>query len=174
MPTEVLHGLYDGGHGAGLDDLWSRMMEDPLAVGAIPLGPRRRGDRAHRQGTALSTPTGNHAPDGIVGPYREKEASFFTIKEIWSPVFVELGRSTDCRRRSTDGSASRTATTSRTSRGAHFEWRLVRFPGPTTAPAGHRGAGVAASPPGYRATRAAAALSTSPFRRLARPPTRST
>jgi hypothetical protein len=29
---------------------------------------------------------GNWAPDGIMGPYREKEASFFTIKQIWSPV----------------------------------------------------------------------------------------
>jgi hypothetical protein len=30
---------------------------------------------------------GNSGADGIVGPYREKEASFFTIKEIWSPIF---------------------------------------------------------------------------------------
>ncbi len=27
--------------------------------------------------------------DGILGPYREKEGSFYTIKEIWSPIFVE-------------------------------------------------------------------------------------
>ena len=26
--------------------------------------------------------------DGIVGPYREKEGSFYTIKEIWSPIYV--------------------------------------------------------------------------------------
>ncbi|GEO03718.1 hypothetical protein AAE02nite_13820 [Adhaeribacter aerolatus] len=32
---------------------------------------------------------GNKAPDGIVGPYREKEASYFTIKEIWSPVYLD-------------------------------------------------------------------------------------
>jgi hypothetical protein len=29
---------------------------------------------------------GNWAPDGIMGPYREKEGSFFTIKQIYSPV----------------------------------------------------------------------------------------
>ena len=29
---------------------------------------------------------GNWAPDGILGPFREKEASFYTIKQIWSPV----------------------------------------------------------------------------------------
>ena len=28
---------------------------------------------------------GNLAPDGIVGPHREKEASYYTIKELWSP-----------------------------------------------------------------------------------------
>jgi hypothetical protein len=31
---------------------------------------------------------GNLAPDGIVGPHREKEASYYTIKEIWSPVYI--------------------------------------------------------------------------------------
>ena len=31
---------------------------------------------------------GNLAPDGIVGPYREKEGSFYTIKEIWAPVVI--------------------------------------------------------------------------------------
>jgi hypothetical protein len=28
------------------------------------------------------------APDGIVGPYREREASFYTIKQLWSPIIV--------------------------------------------------------------------------------------
>ena len=35
---------------------------------------------------------GNHGPDGILGPYHEKEGSFYTIKEIWSPVFFEESR----------------------------------------------------------------------------------
>ena len=91
MPTEVLHGLYDGGHGAGLSDLWGRMLQNPLAVGAFLWALADEGIvRTDRDG-ALDT-DGNHAPDGIVGPYREKEASFFTIKEVWSPVFLELGR----------------------------------------------------------------------------------
>jgi hypothetical protein len=29
------------------------------------------------------------AADGIVGPYHEKEGSFFTIKEVWSPIYFE-------------------------------------------------------------------------------------
>ncbi len=32
---------------------------------------------------------GNNAPDGILGPHREKEGSFYTVKEIWSPVQIE-------------------------------------------------------------------------------------
>ena len=32
---------------------------------------------------------GNNAPDGILGPHHEKEGSFYTIKEIWSPVYIE-------------------------------------------------------------------------------------
>ena len=33
MPTESLHGLYDGGHGAGLDDYWNLMRSNPLSAG---------------------------------------------------------------------------------------------------------------------------------------------
>ncbi len=32
---------------------------------------------------------GNHAPDGILGPFHQREASFYTIKEIWSPIYID-------------------------------------------------------------------------------------
>jgi hypothetical protein len=32
---------------------------------------------------------GDHAADGIVGPYHEKEGSYYAIKEIWCPVHLE-------------------------------------------------------------------------------------
>jgi hypothetical protein len=35
MPTEFLHGLYDGGSGAGLDDHWRRMWGKPLTGGIL-------------------------------------------------------------------------------------------------------------------------------------------
>ena len=38
---------------------------------------------------------GNHAPDGIVGPYHEKEGSFYTIRQIWSPVQIRMDKLTD-------------------------------------------------------------------------------
>jgi len=35
FPTEFLHGLNDGGHGAGLDDQWNFMLSKPLSAGAF-------------------------------------------------------------------------------------------------------------------------------------------
>jgi hypothetical protein len=87
FPTEFMHGLYDGGHGAGLDDFWNLMLSDPKNAGGFLWvfadGAIVRTDRDN-----ILDADGNHAPDGIVGPHREKEASFYTIKEIWSPVYI--------------------------------------------------------------------------------------
>lgn len=84
--TEFLHGLYDGGLGAGLDDYWKQMWADPMCAGGfLWVFADEAVSRTDKNG-ALDT-DGNHAPDGILGPYLEKEASFFTIKEIWSPVY---------------------------------------------------------------------------------------
>ncbi|MGS0525281.1 glycoside hydrolase family 2 TIM barrel-domain containing protein [Zobellia nedashkovskayae] len=88
FPTEFLHGLYDGGHGAGLDDYWKQMWNMPLAAGGFLWDFADEAVvRTDKKGI-LDT-DGNHAADGIVGPYGEKEASYFSIKEIWSPVYIE-------------------------------------------------------------------------------------
>lgn len=88
MPTEFLHGLYDGGHGAGLEDYWLRMWNDPLCAGGfLWVFADEAIERADRD-NELDT-YGNEAPDGIVGPYHEKEGSFYTIKEVWSPVHFD-------------------------------------------------------------------------------------
>ncbi|HEY8397093.1 MAG TPA: glycoside hydrolase family 2 TIM barrel-domain containing protein [Flavihumibacter sp.] len=88
MPTEFLHGLYDGGHGAGLEDFWLRMWNDPLCSGGfLWVFADEAVERSDKNG-ALDT-YGNEAPDGIVGPYHEKEGSFYTIREVWSPVYFE-------------------------------------------------------------------------------------
>ena len=135
MPTEVLHGLYDGGHGAGLFDLWNRMLENPLAVGAFLWALADEGIVRTDRGGALDT-DGNHAPDGIVGPYREKEASFFTIKHVWSPVFLELDR-LDRLPPTFDGRLRLENRYDFTNLAQlTFAWRLVRFPGPDMPAAG--------------------------------------
>lgn len=88
FPTEFIHGLDDGGHGAGLEDYWRVMWQDPLCAGGfLWVFADESVVRTDRNGALDSD--GNHAPDGVVGPYREKEGSFFAIKEIWSPIYME-------------------------------------------------------------------------------------
>jgi hypothetical protein len=88
MPTEHLHGLYDGGHGAGLDDFWKLMWGNPLNGGMFLWVFADEGVLRTDKNFIIDT-DGNHAPDGILGPHHEKEASFYTIKEIWSPVYID-------------------------------------------------------------------------------------
>ncbi|OHB73992.1 MAG: hypothetical protein A2Z25_05700 [Planctomycetes bacterium RBG_16_55_9] len=89
MPTEFLHGLYDGGLGAGLSGYWDLMVQSPVGAGGFLWSLVDEGVvRTDKNG--LIDTDGNHAPDGILGPYRQKEGSFFAIKEIWSPVRIDL------------------------------------------------------------------------------------
>ena len=88
FPTEFLHGLYDGGHGAGLDDYWKQMWNMPLAAGGFLWDFADEGVVRTDKGGIIDLDN-NHAADGIVGPHGEKEGSYFTIKEIWSPIFIE-------------------------------------------------------------------------------------
>lgn len=89
MPTEFLHGLYDGGHGAGLEDYWRNYQTSALHAGGFLWSLVDEAVlRTDKPGTVFDG-DGNHAPDGILGPHREKEGSYYTIKEIWSPVQVE-------------------------------------------------------------------------------------
>jgi hypothetical protein len=88
FPTEFLHGLYDGGHGAGLEDYWALMYNHPLSAGGFLWDFSDEGVvRTDKKGQIDTD--GNHAADGIVGPYREKEGSFYTVKELWAPVCFE-------------------------------------------------------------------------------------
>jgi len=89
MATEFMHGLYDGGLGAGLDDFWRTYEESPLLAGAfLWVFTDEAVLRTDKEGSVFDG-SGNNAPDGIMGPHREKEGSFYTVKEIWSPVQVE-------------------------------------------------------------------------------------
>ncbi|WP_121812172.1 glycoside hydrolase family 2 protein [Mucilaginibacter kameinonensis] len=88
FPTEFMHGLYDGGAGAALDDFWAQMVKHPHGAGGFIWAFLDEAViRTDKNGAYDSD--GNHAPDGIVGPHREKEGSFYAIKEIWSPVYVD-------------------------------------------------------------------------------------
>lgn len=89
MPTEFLHGLYDGGHGAGLNDYWDSMLKSPVGAGGFLWALVDEGVVRTDKNGRIDT-DGNHAPDGILGPYRQKEGSFYAIKEIWSPIHIDL------------------------------------------------------------------------------------
>ncbi len=87
LPTEFLHGLYDGGHGAGLDDYWKMMMHNPRCAGGFLWDLADQGVVRTDRNDSIDC-VGNYAADGIVGPHHEKEGSYFTIKEVWSPVQI--------------------------------------------------------------------------------------
>ena len=88
MPTEFMHGLYDGGAGAGFEDYWNVMRKSKVGAGGfIWTFVDEAVKRIDLDGRLDAR--GNLAPDGVLGPYREKEGSYYTIKDIWSPVIVE-------------------------------------------------------------------------------------
>ena len=126
MPTETLHGLYDGGMGSGLEDYWDLIRTSALGAGLflwtfVDEGVVRT-DRDGRLDTFY-----NLAPDGIVGPYREKEASFYSVREIWSPVKLSV-----------EGLSHRSSPLLRVEnrfdmtnlRDCTFEWAWLRLPQP--------------------------------------------
>jgi hypothetical protein len=94
MPTEFLHGLYDGGHGAGLEDYWEAMWRNPLSAGGFLWDFADEGVVRKDKNDSIDT-DGNHGADGIMGPFHEKEGSYYAIKEIWSPVHFEKKEITD-------------------------------------------------------------------------------
>ncbi len=85
FPTEFLHGMYDGGTGAGLYDYWELMWNNPRAAGGFLWVFADEGVARSDKDGKIDT-YGSSAADGIMGPYHEKEGSYFAIKEIWSPV----------------------------------------------------------------------------------------
>ncbi|GLB51246.1 beta-galactosidase [Neptunitalea chrysea] len=89
FPTEFMHGTYDNGIGAGLKDFWAHYKESPLfAGGFIWVFSDEAVKRSDWIGPQQYDSKGNLAPDGALGPHREKEGSFYTIKEVWSPIQI--------------------------------------------------------------------------------------
>jgi hypothetical protein len=122
MPTEFLHGLYDGGAGAGLDDYWNAMRASKVSAGGFLWVFADEGVLRNDSNNVIDV-KGNWAPDGIMGPYREKEGSFYTIKEIYSPVQLPRALPADF-----DGALpveNRYEFTSLSK--CSFTWRLRRF-----------------------------------------------
>ena len=90
FPTEFMHGTYDNGIGAGLDDFWTRYKQSPLFAGGFIWAMLDEAVlRSDWKGEQKYDSKGSLAADGVLGPHREKEGSFFTVKEVWSPIQFE-------------------------------------------------------------------------------------
>ncbi|NDV79727.1 glycoside hydrolase family 2 TIM barrel-domain containing protein [Dysgonomonas sp. 511] len=87
MPTEFLHALYDGGAGAGLWDYWEMMRKHPRCAGGFIWMFADEGVARTDQNGRIDN-VGNYGADGILGPHHEKEGSFYTVRQVWSPVQV--------------------------------------------------------------------------------------
>lgn len=135
LPTEFLHGLYDGGHGAGLWDYWELMRRHPRCAGGFLWVFSDEGIARTDQDGRIDN-SGNYGADGIVGPHREKEGSFYTVKEIWSPVQVRASGTSAGRggaSRETGGSAGDSGESSpensgKTSQGRRGPEEISRIP----------------------------------------------
>ena len=85
MPTEFMHAMYDQGGGAGLRDFWDRWCTNPLFAGGFIWAFCDEAPKRSDRGGVLDSDKSN-APDGVLGPRREKEGSFHAIRAQWSPV----------------------------------------------------------------------------------------
>ncbi|MEP6911991.1 MAG: glycoside hydrolase family 2 TIM barrel-domain containing protein [bacterium] len=134
MPTEFMHGLYDGGAGAGLWDYWELIRKSKVGGGGFIWALLDECVARTDQGGRLDC-AGNQGPDGIVGPHREHEGSFNTVREIWSPVQVTGPQKVPDNFRGIFQVENRYDFTNLSQ--CSFAWQLGRFPSPEQGKAGH-------------------------------------
>ena len=89
MTTEFLHCQDDGGGGAGLYDYWELMWSSDRSAGGFLWALVDEGLARTDMNGFIDT-DGVNAPDGVMGPHREKEGSFYAIREIFSPVHIGM------------------------------------------------------------------------------------
>jgi hypothetical protein len=145
MPTEFLHALYDGGGGAGLADWWALMRRDPLGVGGFLWALLDEGVVRADENGRIDT-AGNSAPDGVLGPFRQKEGSFYTIREVWAPIYFEWGEEDRLPPTFTGALRVENRYDFTDLKQVRFHWRLVDFRAPGATQGGHTVAAEGAAP----------------------------
>ncbi len=137
MPTEVLHGLYDGGSAASLGLYWDAIRSSPRGAGAILWVFSDESIVRTDRNDSLDS-DGNHAPDGILGPWRETSANELAVREIFSPIRVDPGSGLR-----DDGAVwVENRYDTRFLSDCRFESRLLRFPRPGEEWVGEEGEGL--------------------------------
>ena len=123
MPTEFIHALYDGGAAAGLEDYWKAIVASPVGAGGFIWVFADEGIVRTDQNNRIDVYS-TFAPDGLVGPHHEKEGSFFTVRDLWSPVQIDAPVLDE----KFDGTLTVRNSYDFTSLAqCRFTWRLVRF-----------------------------------------------
>lgn len=89
MPTEFLHAQDDGGGGAALEDFWELHWSAPRSAGGF-IWAFVDEAVARTDMNGFLDANGLNGNDGILGPHREKEGSYYAVREIFSPVKVSL------------------------------------------------------------------------------------
>jgi hypothetical protein len=87
MPTEFLHSQDDGGAGSGMSDFWELHWNSKRSGGGFIWALLDEGIVRTDHNNTIDA-NGLNANDGIVGAHREKEGSFFALREIFSPVKI--------------------------------------------------------------------------------------
>ncbi len=134
MPTEFLHGQDDGGMAGGLADFWELFWSSDRSAGGFLWVLADEGIvRTDYDGFIDANRV--NAPDGVVGPHHEKEASVYSIREIYSPVkFLMAKLSYDF-----DGVIPVENRYHFTNlKDCRFSWELVNFVSPHDRGAGHK------------------------------------
>lgn len=89
MPTEMLHAQDDGGAGAAMEDFWNLHWKSQKSGGVFIWALVDEAVVRKDLNNALDA-NGLNANDGILGPHREKEGSFYALREIFSPIQLIL------------------------------------------------------------------------------------
>ena len=87
MMTEFLHSLYDRGQGAGLEGMWAKFRRSRLFAGGFIWA--YVDETIHRRDTDKMDTYGPNAPDGIVSAERKPLGSFYTVRQVWSPIQIK-------------------------------------------------------------------------------------
>jgi hypothetical protein len=89
MPTEFLHSQDDGGGGAAMNDFWELHWNAKRSGGGF-IWAMVDESVVRTDFNNILDANGLNANDGILGPHREKEGSFYALREIFSPVKISL------------------------------------------------------------------------------------
>ncbi len=144
MPTEFLHAQDDGGGAASLADFWELFWNTPNSGGGFTWALLDEGIVRTDFDGFIDADRVN-APDGVVGPHREKEGSYYAFREIYCPVKISLKKLPE----QFDGNIPVENRYHFTNlKDCRFEWQLVNFSSVTERRSGHRvmQSGTAVSP----------------------------